>query len=115
MTAFPFVTLCGHAAHGRGRRRYITCEPHDADEGVRRRVRGHLHDCTRGILSGRWAASLGNLAHTAGYHEVRTANEDGDDGGGNSEDWQQCGDVPKASILAVVDSVGHISTSDQRK
>ena len=82
------VGVDGHAAHSEGRSPCVTRELRDADEGARRRIRGHLHNCARGIVSGRWAASLGNLARTAGYHEVRTADEDGDDGGGSSEDWK---------------------------
>src|SRR6266581_3314302 len=78
------VGVDGHAAHSEGRSPCVTRELRDADEGARRRIRGHLHNCARRIVSGRWAASLGNLARTAGYHEVRTADEDGDDGGGSS-------------------------------
>jgi len=82
------------AAHSEARSPCVLRELCDGDEGAYRRVRGHPHDCARGILSERWAASLGNLVRTAGYHEVRTADGDGDDGDGSSEDWKQCGIIP---------------------
>lgn len=59
------------------------------------RVRDHLHGGARATHSGCRAASLGNLAHTAGCHEVCNADEGGDDGGGCGEDWEQCGELPK--------------------
>ena len=72
-------------AHDEERPRCVTRELPGADEGVRRRVRDHLYEGTREIHSGCWAASLDNLAHTAGCHGVHNADEDGDDGGGSSE------------------------------
>ena len=45
---------------------------------------------------------LGNLACTTRHHEVCTADEDGDGGGGCGEDWERCGMFPMC-ILEVVD------------
>ena len=75
-------------AHTIGQLPCVRCELCDANKGARRLVHGHLHDCTggEGVISGRWKASPGNLARTARYHEGRTADEDGDDKGGSSED-----------------------------
>ena len=81
------VRVDGHAPHGERRGPCVARELRDADEGTCRRVvRRHLHDCARRGYSGCWADWLGNLARTTGYHEVCTADEDGDDGGGGGED-----------------------------
>ena len=98
MTAFALVDLFGvdgYEAHSEGRPPCVTREHCDANKVARRGVRGHLHDCAREIPSRRWAASLGNLTRTAGYHKVHTTDEDGDDGGRRCHDCKQCGMFPK--------------------
>lgn len=77
----------------------VTRELRDANEGARTRVRGYLHSGARGILAERWAASLGNLARSVGFYEVRTADEDENDGGKRSKTWG----VSEECILEVVD------------
>lgn len=126
MTAFPFVTPlltlsdcrrpCGPRREtGERRSPCVMREPRNADEGVRRRFRWHLHDCPRGILSGPCAASLGNLACTTRHNEVcRAADEDGNGGcGGLGEVWN----VSKLCILEVVRSNhrSQISTTKRKE
>ena len=43
----------------------------------------------------RFCWELGHLFRTAGYHEVCAADEDGNDGGGGGEDWEQRGVLPE--------------------
>jgi hypothetical protein len=88
------VGIDGQVSDGERRPPRITRELCDTDEGARRIARRavrcrHLGDCAKGG-EGLRSALGGQVqrALTARYHEIRTADEDGDDGRGCGEDWE---------------------------